>query len=347
MRTRTVIAALAFVGVAACAGVLGLRRPASEPVFPHRAHTTAGVACVSCHQDIDRAGDEGPLHLPEAATCLTCHEQPHDTRDCLDCHSDPFAAASVIDARAHLRFAHADHDKASQGGCIACHRGIAEGDGPLRPTMATCFRCHDEERDERSCDACHVDLVEEGTLPASHLAHDGDWMREHGARASSSGDLCSSCHQEKFCASCHGVTAAALPSTLRFDDPGVASVHRAGFASRHSIEARAEPGACTTCHAPSACQSCHQDSGVADAPERQGSPHGPNWVGLTLDANQHGRAARRDPAECASCHSGAGEQLCVDCHRVGGVGGSIHPPGWSSTQSYADLPCRLCHTSTL
>ena len=80
-----------------------------------------------------------------------------------------------------------------------------------------------------------------------------DWMREHGVRAASSGEACQSCHREQFCASCHGKSVAALPSTLSFANPFTPSVHRAGFASRHSLEAKSEPGACATCHQPDRC----------------------------------------------------------------------------------------------
>jgi hypothetical protein len=340
--SRRVVGLIALVAVAAsCARILGLRRDVPA-VFPHRAHGLAGVACVTCHRGVERAGDEGPLHLPSDASCTGCHP-PHIEGSCLGCHGDPFAVIAVIEARKHLRFAHADHAATTEGQCVTCHRGIAEGDGRLRPVMATCFRCHQAERDLRDCDACHVDLVEEGTLPESHLVHDGDWLRTHGAHAGAAADLCAACHTERSCAACHGTTTAALPARWRFDDPRTASVHRAGFLARHGREARAEPGACATCHAPSSCLACHQARGVADDPQAADrSPHPPGWLGL---GNQHGRAARRDPASCAACHGGAGEALCVSCHRVGGVGGNPHPPGWSSRQSYGDLPCRLCHTT--
>jgi hypothetical protein len=71
------------------------------------------------------------------------------------------------------------------------------------------------------------------------------------------------------------------------------------------------------------------------------SPHPTGWVGV--DRNEHGRAARRDPASCAACHGGAGEALCVSCHRVGGVGGNPHPPGFRDARALSDLPCRTCH----
>ena len=106
-----------------------------------------------------------------------------------------------------------------------------------------------------------------------------------------------------------------------------------------------QPGACSSCHQPEACLGCHNEKKVAPiAGDGQSiNPHPPGWVGLTGGENAHGRAARLDPASCAGCHGGAGEALCVSCHAVGGVGGSIHPPGWSSRQSMTDLPCRLCH----
>lgn len=323
----------------ACAGVLGLRSARTD-VFPHRKHLVAGVACTRCHENIEKGG--AALHLPDTASCVSCHQRPHDTRTCLDCHAPADAVGRLVEARAHLKFDHARHlTGEAKGNCMRCHIGVADGDSAMRPVMATCFNCHahDAGRDARSCRTCHKDLAEEGSLPKSHLAHEGDWIREHGVRAASSGDLCQTCHKESFCADCHGVTAPAIPAKRRFANPDGANLHRAGFAARHSLEARAQPGACATCHQPDKCASCHIARGIAG--ENLRSPHPRDWVGAT--ENRHGREARRDPAACASCHGGAGEKLCVTCHAVGGVGGNPHPPGWSSRQPLSAMPCRLCH----
>jgi predicted CXXCH cytochrome family protein len=330
--------ALGCIVLGACAGVLGLSRRAPQS-FPHRAHVTAGVACTRCHTGIETAPTA--LHIPDDASCTTCHTKPHDTRPCLSCHAAPGALAQLVEAREHLIFDHKQHGPVTRGDCMRCHVGIAEGDSQLRPPMATCFRCHDTARDARQCDACHKNLEDTRLLPQSHLAHDGDWMREHGARAAASGDLCQSCHQERFCAGCHGSTVPALPAERRFANPFTASVHRAGFAARHSLEARSEPGACTTCHAPDRCAACHTSRGIAGEGRR--SPHPPGWVGPSSSDNEHGRQARRDPAACASCHDGAGQSLCVGCHKVGGVGGNPHPAGWSSRVPLTAMPCRMCH----
>ena len=325
---------------AACAGILGLRRTTLGG-FPHRAHVVAGVSCTRCHPHI---GDgAAALHLPDDAVCARCHAKPHDARSCTGCHTSSIAVAQVLEAKQHLRFDHARHAVPTSNNCMRCHTGVAEGDARLRPAMATCFKCHadDASRDGRRCDGCHNNLGEDHTLPETHLAHDGDWMREHGIRAAASGELCESCHKTSFCASCHGQTVPALPSTLHVGDPLQASAHRAGFVARHSLEARSDPGACTTCHSNERCASCHVARGVAGDHGR--NPHPAGWVGLASADNRHGREARRDPAFCAGCHGGAGEALCVSCHAVGRVGGNPHPPGWSSRQPLSAMPCRLCH----
>jgi hypothetical protein len=330
--------AVLLLALAACAGVLGLKTRATS--FPHRKHVLAGVACTKCHTGLEQ--DTGTaLHLPDDDSCRSCHSRPHDDHPCLTCHAPDGAIASLTEARDHLAFDHARHLPRAKQNCMRCHVGVAESDERMRPPMASCFKCHDQDRDARRCDSCHKNLETSGELPATHLAHEGDWLRDHGARAASSAQACASCHSERYCASCHGVTVAALPAQQRFSDPFTPSVHRAGFASRHALEAKSDPGACQTCHAPDRCAACHLAKGVAGA-ERT-SPHPAGWVGLTAGDSEHGRQARRDPAACAACHGGAGETLCVQCHKVGGVGGTIHPPGWSSNVPLSAMPCRMCH----
>lgn len=345
MRSRAVIAAAGLAVIAvACAGVLGLRQR-HAPVFAHRAHVLAGVSCPTCHAGIETAGDEGPLHLPSDATCTAagCHATPHDRRSCATCHSDPIAVGRAVEARDHLRFSHARHAGPAVGNCARCHLGVGKSDGELRPAMATCWSCHEHERvrDVRDCRACHVDLAEEGSPPASHLIHDDDYVARHGAQAAAAADLCATCHKQDFCSGCHGKTAPTLAARLAPADPLATSAHRPAFIARHGEAARIEPGACASCHQPDRCLDCHRERGVVGTDAR--SPHPAGWVGIGPGANAHGPAARRDPVTCASCHGGAGEVLCVGCHRSGGPGGTPHPAGWSSPLPMTALPCRLCH----
>jgi hypothetical protein len=341
------LGAALLVGLSACAHLLGIR-PAGPRPFEHRAHVVVGIACVRCHAGIERAGEQGPLHLPSMDTCTSCHQSPHDPRPCTGCHGTPYAAQDLAQDRRHLRFEHRRHLQRMPGACVRCHVDIARPGASLRARMGSCLGCHahQDQFRTRDCDGCHVDLLHELTRPESHMVHGDDFLHEHGVRAASAGDLCASCHTQRFCTGCHGATAPALPALLDFANPLGASIHRAGFLARHAEQARAQPGTCATCHSEDACAGCHLDRGVAATVEdHRGSPHPPGWVGAGAGANGHGRAARRDPASCASCHSGAGEMLCVSCHRVGGIGGNPHPAGWSDRRSIHTLPCRLCHVS--
>jgi hypothetical protein len=339
---------IALVLVGACAKILGLHAPGPHP-FEHRVHTRAGISCLKCHDGVDKAGDGLPLHLPDDASCVTCHAKPHDPHPCTGCHGGPILAQAAADAVTHLRFEHVQHVPQVKYNCVRCHADVARDGEYLRPRMATCFGCHAHQDDfgKRTCDRCHVDLPGEDVRPESHVVHDGDWLREHGVRSTGQADLCATCHSQRFCSSCHGVSVPALPARVAFDAPDQASVHRAGFRARHAEEARGAPGVCTSCHREEFCVGCHTDEHVSASASGAASPHPPGWVSIRGgDENLHGRAARRNPLECASCHGGAGEALCVGCHQVGGVGGNPHPPGWSSRQPKSALPCRLCHPVT-
>jgi hypothetical protein len=197
-----------------------------------------------------------------------------------------------------------------------------------------------------NCDACHVDLRAEEVKPDDHLIHGGNFLREHGLRAAENRQACASCHAERFCVSCHGVTVPTLPEKLHFDDPMKAGVHRAGFKARHAEEAKGDPGLCTTCHSPKVCSDCHAMEKISPGTGAR-SPHPSGWLGLPGMRNDHGRAAWREPELCASCHGGGGEALCVGCHKVGGSGGNPHSPSFNSRkQRKTDRPCLLCHGGT-
>ena len=345
MTSRVSLLLVVGVLLAACAGVLGTRRAPSHP-FEHRAHVSKGVNCLTCHAGIIAAESSSGLHLPTTDVCLKCHEKPHDSRACAGCHGEDDVRTGAAMAAQHLRFDHRAHMPAVRGDCVRCHVavGLARPE-TIRPKMATCFGCHQHEKQwaVSDCEGCHIDMQAESSLPSDHVVHDGDWLREHGVRAASARDLCASCHSQRSCASCHGVNAPALPARLAFDQVRLDGLHRAGFRSRHAEEARAAPGLCTTCHSQQSCSDCHLSSGVASGVASR-SPHPPGWITTQRGGGQHGIDARMDPASCAGCHGGAGEQLCVGCHRVGGPGGNPHGPGFSSSRDKTrDLPCRLCH----
>ncbi len=338
---------VSLLSLAACAGLLGIKPRDTQRPFEHRSHSLAGIGCTTCHEGITHAGDTGPLHIPEPAKCVGCHTRPHDSRPCGTCHGQSHTREENRLAREHLRFSHERHVPKLGGQCVPCHAAAGKSEQTtLRPPMAQCLSCHThkDQWTTRDCEGCHVDLPSELARPSSHVFHEGDFVREHGVRAASARDLCATCHGEGFCASCHGITVAALPWKLGFDRPSLTGLHRAGFASRHSDEARSNPGLCTTCHdSERFCLDCHAKRGrSAVGAGISRNPHPPDWV--RARGGEHGRAARMDPMSCASCHGGAGEALCVGCHRVGGPGGNPHGRGFASALDMTrDQPCRACH----
>jgi hypothetical protein len=290
--------------------------------------------------------------FPSTTDCVSCHKKPHNSNDCSNCHGESFNRQNAALARKHLRFGHSKHTTRVHGDCVRCHQEVAEpSPQALRPSMAVCFSCHQhqDQWNVRDCNSCHKDLPAELSMPQSHVVHEGNFIREHGVRAAGARDLCMTCHSERSCAGCHGVASVpALPVRMQFDKVKLSGLHRAGFKSRHGAEARAAAGLCSTCHSESSCQSCHASMGVASKSGKGRSPHPLGWLVASKGGGSHGIQARIDPMSCASCHGGAGEQLCVGCHKVGGPGGTPHGVGFSSTKDkLRDLPCRYCHGAGL
>ena len=257
-RAHATLLMLLALALAACASMLGLKKPGdpSRP-FEHRAHVLHGVACTQCHEGIAASTHESAMHVPGAAKCVSCHAKPHDTRECSACHGESSTRQEAELVHTTLKFDHSKHQRAAGGDCARCHQGAGSATAMrLEPKMATCFGCH-EHQDEwnvRKCDGCHVNVSAENVMPESHVVHDGDFIREHGVRAASERDLCATCHDDRSCAKCHGVTVATLPWKLAVGDaPRTTGVHLSGFRSRHSLEARAQPGLCNTCHQEEFC----------------------------------------------------------------------------------------------
>jgi len=346
-RAHATLVMLLAIALAACASMLGLKKAgdAARP-FEHRAHVLHGVACTSCHENVAASTHESAMHMPTTQKCVSCHQKPHDKRECSMCHGESSTRQEAELIHGALKFDHGKHQRAAGGDCAKCHQGASSTTAMrLEPKMATCFGCHEHQNewDVRKCDGCHVNVSAENVMPESHVVHDGDFIREHGVRAASERDLCATCHDDRSCSKCHGVTVPTLPWKLGVGDaPRTTGVHLSGFRARHSLEARAQPGLCNTCHQEEFCVDCHTRLRVSGSASGAKNPHPPGWV--TATGGGHGVEARTDPMSCAGCHGGAGEQLCVGCHKVGGPGGNPHGPGFASHKDKTrELPCKLCH----
>ncbi len=313
---------------------------------PHAIHTAGEVDCLACHETVFDSASLAEQNLPKEDTCLQCHKKEHESNNCQFCHVGEPATFAARNAT-KLVMSHADHLERNED-CTVCHKSLPEpGKHVTAPTMDTCTGCHEHKAhfDNGQCDVCHTDLNHYPIKPVSSFSHRADFLRSHGREARSTSS-CSTCHDQSFCSDCHTQTVAERVELLQADrlvDRNF--IHPNDFLGRHSVEARADSATCQRCHGTSTCQSCHLERGLSPAgtaqPGRNPHPDGYGAGGL------HGPAARRDILSCASCHDQGAASICVDCHKVGGVGGNPHPQSWSLRHGREEIgrnaTCLVCH----
>jgi hypothetical protein len=150
-------------------------------------------------------------------------------------------------------------------------------------------------------------------------------------------DRCLECHgvtvehlaaPDTTCGVCHTTLAQAARLTgddiAEFEEPP--SHAMAGFAGAEGHGAAAQAGepvaaSCATCHARDFCLICHVDA--PEQPVIQALARDPRSLAHTATLSEpashqatgflatHGNAARRAPADCASCHT---QESCAACH---------------------------------
>ena len=320
-----------------------------EPVFPHHAHLET-QAC----------GDPGQ---PECPSCRTCHEGIFQSEQrpieppckCAQCHKPATAQVQTVEARVAWQgrprtiiFSHQKHLALPEisDRCINCHAGVPDDgeQGDVMPSKPTCLRCHNAEFEQGECAMCHLGSDMRRRAPRTFLRHNESFIRDHGEAATREVKICSQCHAQAECASCHDSTQPIPIETREPEAVNRDFVHRADFLGRHSIEARQSPARCLRCHEIASCDSCHVDRGVSANRVGAANPHPLGWVGPEhASPSFHGRAARRDIVSCASCHDQGPATNCIRCHKVGAYGGNPHPAGWTPSRSKHSAMCRYCH----
>ncbi len=344
-----VAAAVAFSG---CSAYKTRESRSGKVAFPHSKHL--GFGCTDCHDTIAKQAKVEWSQLPTAAKCNDCH--------------DPVKEPAVATAAAGLRkpsdftdskitCSHADHLPKVNGKCDGCHKVLSEPaqKASTTPAMAACTSCHyhAEEFAQARCQPCHVDLKSYPIKPVSAFAHVGNFLKDHGQYARTSAATCAQCHDQTYCAQCHATeTRPAKPSIIFPEKVQSDFIHRGDYVSRHQIEAQADPASCRRCHGSGFCQSCHEDQRLSSGKNLGASgtrnPHPQGWASPG-SGQFHGPAARNNVVACAACHDQGAASICTACHRVGGIGGNPHPPGYTTQHPKADIAttprCRICHTS--
>jgi hypothetical protein len=317
---------------------------------PHDRHRAAGVECLACHETLYDQKSLATPTLPPEKLCLGCHAAEKEKGNCGFCHTDVRRAAAWPAHEPSLAMSHADHIERTKEKCSVCHTKLPEPvrSAAMTPSMATCLSCHEHraEYDEGRCRTCHTDLARFPLTPVSLFTHRGDFVREHARPARAASATCAECHEQTFCSDCHASTVAARVEVKFPERVDAYFIHRNDFVGRHTVEAAADPASCRRCHGSSFCENCHRAQNLSSLAANPRDPHPAGWA-MPGSASFHGTAARRDIVSCAGCHDQGARSICVDCHKVGGIGGTPHPPGWESRHPREEIArngmCAACH----
>jgi Cytochrome c7 and related cytochrome c len=317
--------------------------------IPHERHAKAGVECLSCHDAIWDAKSLTTPTLPPEDKCLECHREWKETNQCAKCHTDVKQAAPWPSPEPAVILDHQKHIERVKEKCEVCHTQLPNPirSAATRPTMAACESCHKKDIRQGKCNECHLDLTRYQLKPVSLFSHQGDFTREHARAARAADASCATCHEENFCKDCHARTVSTKIETKFPERVDRYFIHRNDFISRHSIEARWDSVSCRRCHGSSFCEDCHRAQNLTPLAQNPRDPHPPGWAIRGAGPEFHGTAARRDIVSCAACHDQGARSICVDCHKVGGIGGDPHPPGWQDRHPRSEIPnnnlCLTCH----
>ncbi len=264
--------------------------PAPAADFDHAAHQgyLPGEPCATCHV-------EGAASIvPEAKVCQNCHE------------AEFVAKVSFPGLKTHgpaWGLSHRPFAKGNAVDCAACHQ------------QNFCLECHKSGFAD-----------EQGAFGnAMNNVHRSDFHVTHPIAARTDPQLCSSCHENRFCADCH--------DGFRFRTGDIG-----GASHRRTFDLGFPNADITAIHAGISniqlCDACHAPGSVA--------PNIHTWQ------TDHAREARKNLASCQACHPDG--NTCLKCHsaKSGVVGFNPHPKDWNDfkdrlKRATDGRTCRKCH----
>ena len=280
----------------------------------------AAVACSSCHKG------STARTKPAAATCATCHADPHKgefRQDCRACHDESGFSGARFD-HASTRFALRDAHAAAK--CEACHttihRGVpaAKAMVDFRGPQTACASCHADPHRAAfggTCESCHST----GTFHLTDFKHPGDQ------------ELFTGQHASLTCQQCHA--PAPLPAT-------------AGAAPKVAL------GAASFKETPTTCSGCHRDVHLGQVGTDCSRCHSLKAVKFAPDRFAHTAASfqltgAHASLACAKCHAAATGAFPA------GTGTATRLKGIASTcaSCHRDIhlgqlreSCDTCHTTS-
>lgn len=170
-RRAKVVGILAFLAlvVLVLVGLLGAKNTRAEsdqPVtYSHRVHVGAGIQCLYCHSEANRA----PIaSIPSVQKCVGCHQAIATNKETVQEvlayweRGEPIPWQRVNKQPDFVYFSHRPHVNAGLN-CETCHGDVAQMDTVV-PTvemhMGWCLQCHESQPPEKvarlvDCVTCH------------------------------------------------------------------------------------------------------------------------------------------------------------------------------------------------
>lgn len=304
-------------------------------------HTRTAFPLIGKHLTADCAGchkQPATKVKPPAATCATCHTDPHKgdfKQDCKACHTESGFTGAKFDHMASTGYALMDRH--ATVACRQCHTAVSPP-GTARTRLSldykglktTCASCHTDPHGAElgsTCEPCHSAR----TFKVAAYTH---------AKAL---DLFTGQHAAVACRGCHLPAKTASAPAGRATAPGATAV----------ASAAAPPAVPHFTGTPTACASCHRDPHLGQLAADCATCHSVNAVKFAADRFSHDRtkyplAGKHKPLACAACHkpitqafpagNGTATQFaglgtaCASCHQ------DVHLGQVGAT-------CDTCHTA--
>lgn len=199
-----------------------------EVKFSHKTHLNNGAKCADCHNDIAESLRVTPKHIPDANTCVNCHNNWLNQSLCKKCHENK---RLNVPPEGHKRA-----DFITTHGKNLKEKPFDKWNELSGRHSHECFQCHKQDH----CIKCHE------TIPPK--SHTNQWRSiGHGITAGIDRDSCKACHRTDFCFRCH---ENSRPRS-----------HVANWGSTRSQH-------CSYCHEPLSsnnCFVCHKNTPSHDA----------------------------------------------------------------------------------
>jgi hypothetical protein len=307
-------------------------------------HSLAGqeaADCLACHGEKDltteRRGRTVSLYVPEKAYAASAH----GGLACVSCHADLQGKELPHDAPLQKVDCGACHEQEAKQHAASLHgRAVKRGD-PLAPTCTSCHGVHDIRpvNDPASpvsplkvpftCGKCH----QEGTaVMRERTIHEDHILENYSESIHGEGLLRKGLIVAPNCASCH-TAHDILPHT----DPGssiargniartctkchaeIEMVHRKVIKGElWEKEAHVLP-ACVDCHQPHKVRRVFYTQGMADADclrcHGQRALRAADGRAMFVDEKEH-QASRHAKVACAQCHSGVNVSRTRPCETI-------------------------------